>query len=650
MGIREIASNLVAKVEAMVQEQGGDTGAVGKIDTENEKSIFAEELNKQSVTYKDAKEIWGFAKSAEAKDAPTNAPARAAAQTRAASGDKIVININNEINWYININIDVNLSKELEALIAKLIANQNENSEKLIAFLEEKFKELGEDQDTRNNLVLAAIKELYNKFEGCDYDQLMALITDIANKFGYDINQLKDLIGQLVQNSYEVLEMMGIELNKINESVKGNTEMMALINEAILQLTTNFDEFSETQVAQINKLIEMVAKGNITLEEMLALLKSIKADTSENCEVGKKLLELVDKYGVKMTTELTNIYNLLVEKGEDDKAVQKDFLEILKAIKDDTGTIRETNMKILEAIGKLDGKLVDQMTKMYNLILKQGEDIEAKLDEFLELLKNIQGAIDKLGNTVVEGITNVVEAINNKKLEGGDTTVTVDLSGIEAMFEKLLAEIQKGNQIDADGFNAVLDKLRELIDQVGEIDLTNIETLLNDIKTLTKENGDSLKNVLLNQDTMKMILENFKNELLKQEKIEEGQLDTIIELLMKKINAGHGCDVNGAELMAKLQEILEAIKNVKCECDCDHNVDDDSNNESIIEDLDKIFMARSRNNMTGIDNVTGDSTGTVTVNGQEYVVGKKYMVDGQVCIATPRGLYTTAGVKVAEPD
>ena len=119
---------------------------------------------------------------------------------------------------------------------------------------------------------------------------------------------------------------------------------------------------------------------------------------------------------------------------------------------------------------------------------------------------------------------------------------------------------------------------------------------------------------------------------------------------MKKINAGNGCDVNGAELMAKLQEILEAIKNVKCECDCDHNVDDDSNDESIIEDLDKIFMARSRNNMTGIDNVTGDSTVTVTVNGQKYVVGKKYIVDGQVRIANLRGLYSDDGKKVADPD
>lgn len=612
MGIREIASDLVAKVEAMVQEQGGDIGAVGKIDTEKEKSIFAKELKNPSVTYKDAKEIWGFAKSAEAKDAPTNAPARAAAQTRAASGDKIaikiprkaparaseapqtraasgesiIINIDIEQNWYININIDVTLAKELEDKIAELIANQNKNSAALIAFLAEKFNKLGEDQDAMKNLFLAAIKEIYNKLEGKDYEQLVALITDLGNQLGVDIEKIKELIGQLVQNSYEVLQMMGLQLDQL----KVNNEQMAQINEAILKLSENFTDFSDEQIKHLNKLIELVVQGNMKLDQ---------------------------------------------------------FLEILNAIKDDTGEIRDTNLKILEAIGNLDKSLVEQMTNMYNMILQQGDRTNEKLEQFLELLKNMQGAIDKLGNTVVENITNVVKAINDKKFDVGD--VNVNLSGIEAMFEKLLAEIQKGNQIDADGFNAVLDKLRELIDQVGEIDLTNIETLLNDIKTLTKENGDSLKNVLLNQDTMKMILENFKNELLKQEKIEEGQLDTIIELLMNKINAGHGCDVNGAELMAKLQEILEAIKNVKCECDCNCS-QEIGNNESIIEDLDKIFMARSRNNMTGIDNVTGDSTGTVTVNGQEYVVGKKYMVDGQVCIATPRGLFTTAGVKVADPD
>ena len=74
--------------------------------------------------------------------------------------------------------------------------------------------------------------------------------------------------------------------------------------------------------------------------EMLKLLKSIKADTSEGCEIAKEILASIEKNGIETANQLTNIYNAIIEKGKDDKAIQNEMLGILKAIKDDTGKIR----------------------------------------------------------------------------------------------------------------------------------------------------------------------------------------------------------------------------------------------------------------------------------------------------------------------
>ena len=129
MDLKKIAGELVNRVENIVRQEKGDVGVAGKIDTEKEKSIFAQELKKLNVTEEDANAIWGLVTS-ESNSTPAKA-----AKAKSTQGEPIVINVNNQINWYINIKIDVDLSKELQKLIDQLMENQDKNFAALMEFL-----------------------------------------------------------------------------------------------------------------------------------------------------------------------------------------------------------------------------------------------------------------------------------------------------------------------------------------------------------------------------------------------------------------------------------------------------------------------------------------------------------------------------------
>ena len=711
MDLKKIASDLVGRLE---QTGNNYNEVANKNATKNEECIFAEELNKSTQTPEDPSAMWGFEKT-------TKAPTKAQANN-SSNGETIVINVNNEINWYININISVDLSRELKDLINQLIENQNQNFEALMKFLQEEGAK-------NTDIILAAIKELFNAFEASndkDFSELMEVLNKLVAQLeeqGIQIENLNKMVADLVNKSIELLEMMDIDLEAIKKAIEESNAkqdeqiaMLALINEAILQLTNKFDSHSETQVKQINELLNMVGKNGVTLDQILEILKAIKADTSEGCEIGKEILASLQANGIEITTQLANIFNKLVENSENNDAFKKELLEILKAIKDDTGKIKETNLKILDAIGNLDASMVEQATKLYNAILsiqkggvdegllkeflevlnaiknntdeiketnkqildaignldksmveqatkiynailKQGDNVDVKLDNFLKLLeeiknntsennelsKSILSAIEKLNFDFTKEITNVIEAINANQ-NSNDVEVKVDLSGLEAMLAKILAEVQNNTKVDEAGFKAILEKLAEMGNCAGEVDLSTIEQLLAEIKNLTGENGKKLDNVINNQETMIMMLENFKkdllgrvDELINAGKITQEKLDTIIEklddLISKANNNECKCDVDQDALMKMLEAILKAIEDGSCQCDCNHGESpvEDENNEGIITDLDKIFNSRRYDNTTGIDNVSADSNrpnGRIVVDGQNvYIDHNKRKVD-----------------------
>jgi len=795
-GLKKIATELVKLAESKAKDTNND----GVANTKEEKSIFAAELAKRDYSYGDVKEIWGFAKSEETNTTNNKAVTRAAEApvTRATKGETITIKVEVDVDVDIDVTITMEQNEELKQLISELMLNFDEAIEELKKDNDANFKKLIDflkDNSSENtNLLLVAINELYKAFEAKDnanHEDLMTVLNLISSQLGElggKVSNLETMVAQLVNNSIEILEIMGIKLDAIKKALEESNmkqdeqiKALALINETILQLTGKFEDFTAEQQKQLNALLNMVGKNGVTLKHILDLLESIKKDTSKNCEVSKAILAIVEKYGVEMSTQLTNIYNKMVEKGENDAAIQAEFMKILEAIKDDTGAIRDTNVKILELISDLDASMIEQATKIYNAILAGGGNLANKLDEFLEVLKIIQAdtaenketnkkilvligennelskeilaaikqlgidvtgnlveiynkikdlkfngdvaidmsaleelqkemleilkaikddtgkiketnkeilaainkldatiaesatkaynailkaggnvtakldefkallesinsntaenveiskkileVVEKLGVDLAKGFADTIKAINDKKIEvgTGNTEVNIDLSGLEAMLKEILAAVNNNTEVNQEGMEEILAKINELIGKVGEIDLSKIEELLADLKGLTEANGNKLDNVITNQDTIIMLLKGFKAELLAQGKYTQDQLEVISDLI-KKIKTGEcNCDVDGAALLAKMQEILEAIKNHECECNCNPDTGESDNNEGILDDLDNLFGARS---------VTArpQNIENVQVRPDGHKVGEKVVINGKIYIYGP---------------
>ena len=166
------------------------------------------------------------------------------------------------------------------------------------------------------------------------------------------------------------------------------------------------------------------------------------------------------------------------------------------------------------------------------------------------------------------------------------------------------------------------------------VDISQLETLLKEVKELLQGNNDKLDNVITNENTIIMILNSFKAEVLayleafgtEGEEIKD-RIDTIIE---KLTNGQCDCNVDGDALMDMLQKILDAIKNHKCECDCNQG----GNNEGILEDLSLILKAPKKD---------ATEIKTVVYNNKKYNVGEKFIVNGEIRIVGKDGLYDITG-------
>ena len=163
----------------------------------------------------------------------------------------------------------------------------------------------------------------------------------------------------------------------------------------------------------------------------------------------------------------------------------------------------------------------------------------------------------------------IIDAIANIKIEGGGNG-NVDLSSVEKMLSELLQLTSKNNG------------LLESID--GKLDVINvtIETAKNEILAKMDKNDANTTAILNALNAFKNISNANDKEILEK-------MDTIINIL----NNIKDSTYDDSELMAKLDDILAAIKdhNVKvditgkvtCECNCG------GNHEGIIGNLDDIL-------------------------------------------------------------
>lgn len=275
-----------------------------------------------------------------------------------------------------------------------------------------------------------------------------------------------------------------------------------------------------------------------------------------------------------------------------------------------------------EVTNNLIAKLGDNFIAKVNQLIELAGDNKTSLDDIKKLLNNINSniiangeqahvdanaildAIKELGINQAENFNAILEAIN----KNGENS-----KAIKALLEQVLANQKTLIANNREGFIAVIEAIKN-IDPSKEVDLSEIENLLAQLVGIGKTNGVKLDGLAKQNDVIITILNSFKADVddkLKKANNYLAQLDAnqkeIINFLSKlsakadeiiaKMGQGSGCTLDFEKLMAKLQEILEAIKDhdvkvtvdvtgkVTCECNCNCS----QPHEGIIGNLDDLL-------------------------------------------------------------
>ena len=415
-----IAKTLIAKVEKTLYGEGS-TQADGKISTAEENSIFNSELanavKNGELTQDDAEAIkntFGF-------------EATGAAKAKNANG--ITINIDASTSITININIDV--TDAIQKLVDELIANFD-------AKIDEVIKAMNEN----NENIVQILKALLGSLDG-NFSKVIEMLEKICGGQTEAFKNITTILNRILEYEIKIYAKMedcdfeGLKtaLDKITQNQEKQTEVLMAIYAAIQKLGDNQGKYFDVIIGLLNN-------NNAKLDDILAVLKAIKEDTSENNAISKEILETIKNLSIGggsgnvdlsgLMAQLTAILNAVKEGN----AKQDDILATLKLMNANIEKYGKENtewlIKIYDKLDTLGGDGNGDANKMLNLILQAIYNLKDGIDV------NLQKLLDKL-DEILQAIQDhevhvTVEAECHCHCEGGNDDpnegIKGDLSGL----------------------------------------------------------------------------------------------------------------------------------------------------------------------------------------------------------------------------
>lgn len=560
-----------------------------------------------------------------------------------------------EINQ--NVNITITQNSSLEDALDALIEGQKVQTEILQKILEREIengmtaKEILDlcagnaqllakilDSMTENNNLLKEVKNSINSGTENIMNALVDIkgsvdtIADLIKEFPEYTTQLNEIISGIKTGNKSMSEMKDLIEQVLNQTVKNGDTQVSILNK--LNEIQNANKSDGEKLADMLKLLGEIkvtldgiagdlkahfkndATVNKYLEQILAEAKKNNAKTDATNELLQKLYTLVEKLGSKgdaMGKEIINaIANLgldmtanfdklldavnngnvkldditallqkinanVVKNGEDGKKLGDQILNYIAAVGFETN---QNFSKLLDAVNNGNVKLDDikeLITQLTTQVKQNGEDGK-------KLGKEILDAINKLGVDMNTNFTAVLEAIN-KGVAGADS--------LRDLLEKVLEKQDKNTK-------AIIDAIGNIkVGSGGTVDLSSIEKMLAELLKQSQKNGNILSNIDAKTDviatTTKSILAALNKEFGKNDERYKN-INNLLTVIANK-NDGKGDDAKLLEkldkILAKLDEILDAIKNhkvevdvtgkVTCECNCG------SKHEGILGDLNDLL-------------------------------------------------------------
>ncbi|MBR1373416.1 hypothetical protein IJ556_03075, partial [bacterium] len=402
-----------------------------------------------------------------------------------------------------------------------------------------------------------------------DVDQSVDIKVTLANKFDEQI-----VVDAINNASKTIVETMMALFNRFGDDLKNNLQPLLA---AILANGGKLDDI----IALLNKM-------NQTLEKNTAHLQDIK-------DIENAILIALKKLGTDTQKYFMAILDAINANGDKIGDLKALLQVIANLVKEGNEQQIDATEKILAALAKLDFHVVEGADKILQAVL-QGN---MKLDDVLKLLNIINNNVVKGNKQQEEAAEKLLQAVvnNGLKLDNiakilQDIKAITDkgFTGVNTLLNAILEKLGKMDNNNAANFQAVINAIKNInISGGGTVDLSTVEALLRQLVEIAKANGGKLDNIIeQNQmvigllQTMKSNLDNNLAKILtKMDQLDANQ-KTIIEYLKKlsakadtiiaQLNNGSNCNVDFDALMAKLQEILEAIKNHKVEVTVDGKI------------------------------------------------------------------------------
>ena len=366
------------------------------------------------------------------------------------------------------------LQRQLEVAnqrMLTIIANQEKSAKSAEEFYKNILAAVGNNtealnfivaQMTENNQTLKDIKELLEKNNDKQDEILKAVI-----ECKYSIDQLPDdlkakfegfvkaILAGIADNGAKLSALANL-LKVVNANmVAGHTAILNKldkINEVLDALFARFDEFDAKTTAMLSAIAESIAN-------MAAKIDKIDLDKIE-----KTLSQILDKIGY-------------------DKDKMDEITKLLTQINSNTVINGKTQQKILEAINKLDGDMVNQFAKLIEIGNKNNELAEKSNEVLAQILDAIQHFSPELK-------VDLSELIDTIKANGNDissrlnkiytimTTFNGNINAILAKLDEILKAINDHEvniKLTIDGKIVICDKDGNVIHE-GEID--NLDWIL----------------------------------------------------------------------------------------------------------------------------------------------------------------------------
>ncbi len=400
------------------------------------------------------------------------------------------------------------------------------------------------------------------------------------------INLIKDLIKQNADLKTVIEEFK----NSNDENAQKTLELLQQLVDRLGQLEVGIDQIAQIlfeQGVSLDEIVALLEASNKTQDDILNelsnghdeirtylenILNAINNGNEIDANTNKLLAQLLEKVGnieagdnSEVLAMLEKIFALVQESIDNNKNMDDKTYALLETLVKSVKEGNAANAKFYEAIlNKLDG--LEGVMKDY---LKNILDAVNANGEISEDIRNLtQKVLEQINNHAVannDALKAILEAINNLSIGSGGNA---DLSKIEEMLAALLKETTENGDI--------------LTDINGKLDVINmtIKAATEEIKNLLGDKFDQ------NNEYFKQIID--KLEGLGGEGYDDTELleklDTILNILGNINN-----NTNKDDLLAKLDEILAAIKDHKvivdvtgkitCDCNCGQN------HEGIVGDL-----------------------------------------------------------------